>query len=185
MTAILLFLGVTLLIGVLLLVIYNRLVRLRVETENAWADVDVQLKRRADLVPNLVETVKGYAGHERETLSHVTEAREGALRAQGAGPAERAVAESRLTEALRGLVVRVEAYPELQASQNFRELQQTLGGIEHDLQAARRYYNATVRELNTAVQQFPGLVVAGPLGFERREFFEAGEADREVPAVRF
>lgn len=169
----------------LVIVIYNGLVRLRLQAQNAWSDIDVQLKRRYDLVPNLVETVKGYAAHERGTLESVTAARTNAMAAQGAGPAERAQAEAQLTTALRGLTVAVEAYPQLQASGGFRDLQGQLGGIEEAVQNARRYYNAVVRELNTKVMSFPSSLIAGMFGFHAREFFEAGTAEREVPKVSF
>ena len=165
--------------------VYNRLVGLRVRTQNAWSDVDVQLKRRYDLVPNLVETVKGYAGHERETLDSVTRARSHAIAAQDAGPAARAAAEAQLTTALHGLSVAMEAYPQLQASGGFRDLQAQLGQIEEAVQNARRYYNATVRELNVKVQQFPSNLVAGTFGFAEREFFEAEAVEREAPRVSF
>jgi LemA protein len=172
-------------LALVLVALYNRLVGLRVRAQNAWSDVDVQLKRRADLVPNLVETVKGYAGHERATLEAVTEARSRVVAAQGAPPAERAEAEAGLTAALHGLIVAVEAYPQLQASGGFRDLQGQLAGIEDEIQGARRYYNAVVRDLNTAVQSFPANVVAGALGFHSREFFEAAPVEREVPRVSF
>jgi len=165
--------------------IYNKLVGLGVRSDNAWSDIDVQLKRRHDLVPNLVETVKGYAAHERETLDSVTAARTRAVAAQGEGPAARADAEAQLTTALRGLTVAVEAYPQLQASGGFRDLQGQLGQIEEAVQNARRYYNAVVRELNTRVMQFPSNLIAGVFGFRAREFFAADEAEREVPKVSF
>ncbi len=165
--------------------LYNRLVSLRLRSQNAWSDIDVQLKRRADLVPNLVETVKGYAVHERETLDAVTAARTRAVAAHGAGPAERAEAEAGLTAALRGLNVAVEAYPDLQAAGGFRDLQAQLGGIEEAVQNARRYYNAVVRDLNTAIMTFPSNLIAGPMGFQPREFFEAAPVEREVPRVSF
>lgn len=165
--------------------LYNRLVSLRVTGDNAWSDIDVQLKRRADLVPNLVESVKGYATHERGTLEAVTAARTRAVAAQSAGPAERAAAESQLTNALRGLSVAVEAYPQLQASGGFRDLQAQLGDIEEAVQSARRYYNAVVRDYNTAIQTIPSNVIAGPMGFQAREFFEAEEGDRALPKVAF
>ncbi|CAN5249912.1 LemA family protein [soil metagenome] len=168
-----------------LILIYNRLVGLRVQADNAWSDIDVQLKRRHDLIPNLVETVKGYASHESGTLQRVTEARAGAMAARGAGPAVRAEAEGALTQALRGLTVAVEAYPELQAAGNFRDLQGTLSSIEEAIQNARRYYNAVVRDLNTSIHRFPSNLVAGMFGFHDREFFAAEEAAREVPEVRF
>ena len=167
------------------IVTYNGLVRLRLQTQNAWSDIDVQLKRRHDLVPNLVETVKGYATHERSTLDSVTQARTAAVAAQSAGPAERAAAEAQLSTALRGLTVAVEAYPELQASGGFRDLQAQLAQIEDAIQNARRYYNAVVREFNTKIMQFPSNLVAGPFGFQAREFFEAGEEERATPTVAF
>lgn len=165
--------------------LYNRLVALRLKSQNAWSDIDVQLKRRADLVPNLVETVKGYAAHERETLDAVTAARTRVLAAQGDGPHARAEAEAGLTAALQGLTVAVEAYPQLQASGGFRDLQGQLAQIEDAVQNARRYYNAVVRDLNTAIMTLPANLVAGPMGFQPREFFEAAPAEREVPKVSF
>lgn len=165
--------------------LYNRLVALRLRSQNAWSDIDVQLKRRADLVPNLVETVRGYATYERETLDAVTAARTRVLAAQGAEPHVRAAAEAGLTSALQGFTVAMEAYPELQASGGFRDLQGQLAQIEDAVQNARRYYNAVVRDLNTAIMTFPANVVAGPMGFQPREFFEAAPAEREVPRVSF
>lgn len=170
---------------VLLVSLYNRLVSLRVRAQNAWSDIDVQLKRRADLVPNLVETVKGYASHERGTLDAITQARTKAVAAQGAGPAQRAQAENELTTALRGLTVTVEAYPQLQASSNFRDLQQQLAIIEDAVQNSRRYYNAVVRDLNTAISTVPSNLVAGPMGYHELEFFEAAAGERELPKVAF
>jgi LemA protein len=165
--------------------IYNRLVSLRVRSQNAWSDIDVQLKRRADLVPNLVETVKGYAAHERGTLDAVTQARTRAVAAQSAGPAVRAQAEGELTNALRGLTVAVEAYPQLQASGGFRDLQGQLATIEEAVQNSRRYYNAVVRDLNTAISTIPSKFVAGPMGYHELEFFEASAGERELPKVSF
>lgn len=165
--------------------LYNRLVSLRVRAENAWSDIDVQLKRRADLVPNLVSTVQGYASHERATLDAVTQARTRAVAAQSAGPAARAEAEAGLTAALRGLTVAVEAYPQLQASGGFRDLQAQLASIEEAVQNARRYYNAVVRDLNTAVSTIPSNLVAGPMGYRELEFFEASAGERELPKVSF
>ena len=165
--------------------IYNGLVRLNVQTDNAWSDIDVQLKRRHDLIPNVVETVKGYASHERQTLEAVINARNRAVSVQGAGPAERGQAEGALTSALRGLFALAEAYPQLRATENFAQLQNTLGQIEEALQNARRYYNAVVRDLNTKVQQFPSNIVAGLFGFKDREFFEIPDAEREAPKVKF
>ena len=180
--------GLLIVVVVLVLVfisLYNRLVSLRVRAQNAWSDIDVQLKRRADLVPNLVETVKGYASHERGTLDAVTQARTKAVAAQGAGPAERAQAENQLTTALRGLAITVEAYPQLQAAANFRELQQQLAIIEDAVQSARRYYNAVARDLNTAISTIPSNLVAGPMGYKELEFFEAAPGERELPKVSF
>ena len=182
------------LIGLLIVVIvlvllfvslYNRLVSLRVRSENAWSDIDVQLKRRADLVPNLVSTVKGYAAHERETLDAVTQARTRAVAAQSASPAQRAQAEGELTNALRGLTVAVEAYPQLQASGGFRDLQAQLATIEDAVQNSRRYYNAVVRDFNTAISTFPSNLAAGPKGYKELEFFQAEAGDRELPKVSF
>jgi LemA protein len=180
---------VILIVAVLIVVagvsLYNRLVSLRVRAENAWSDIDVQLKRRADLVPNLVSTVKGYAAHERETLDAVTAARTRAVAAQSAGPAVRADAEAGLTNALRGLSVAVEAYPQLQASGGFRDLQAQLASIEDAVQNSRRYYNAVVRDFNTAISTVPSNFVAGPMGYKELEFFEAEAGARELPKVSF
>ena len=178
-------LAVLALLALLVIGLYNRLVGLRLRAQNAWSDIDVQLKRRADLVPNLVESVKGYAAHERETLDAVVAARTRAVAAADASPAERAEAEAGLTSALRGLSVTMEAYPELQASGGFRDLQGQLAGIEEAVQNARRYSNAVVRDLNTAIMTFPSNLLAGPLGFQPREFFEAAPVEREVPRVSF
>ena len=176
---------VVIVLAALYVVLYNRLVSLRVRSENAWSDIDVQLKRRADLVPNLVETVKGYAAHERGTLDAVTKARTNAVAAQGAGPAARAQVEGELTNALRGLTVAVEAYPQLQASGGFRDLQAELATIEDAVQNSRRYYNAVARDLNTAISTIPSNLVAGPMGYHELEFFEASAAERELPKVAF
>jgi LemA protein len=164
-----------------LVFVYNRLVRLRNETKTGWANIDVQLRRRFDLVPNLVETVKSYAEHERETFESVTEARATAQRA--AGPAEAAQADTLLGGALNRLLAVSEAYPQLRASENFLALQQELADIEDKLAAARRYYNTTVYRYNTVLQSFPGVIVARPLRFHEREFFETDS--RDVPTVSF
>ena len=176
---------VVIVLVLLFVFIYNRLVSLRVRAQNAWSDIDVQLKRRADLVPNLVESVKGYAAHERGTLDAVTQARTRAVAAQSAGPAQRAAAENDLTTALRGLTVAVEAYPQLQASGGFRDLQAQLATIEDSIQNSRRYYNAVVRDLNTAISTIPSNLVAGPMGYHELEFFEATAGERELPKVSF
>lgn len=178
------FLALVVLLVVGAVAVYNSLVRLRVQCDNAWADIDVQLKRRHDLVPNLVETVKGYASHEKETLEEVTRARQQAVSVEG--PEARAAAEGMLTNALRQLFAVAEDYPDLKAAPNFRELQNSLSEIERALQNARRYYNAVVRDFNTKVEQFPSNLVAGAFGFERREFFAlSDESERAVPDVEF
>jgi LemA protein len=165
------------------LVIYNSLVALRVRSDNAWSDIDVQLKRRHDLVPNLVETVKGYASHERETLQAVIDARARAMSAQG--PAERGQAENMLTGALKSLFALSEAYPQLRAVEGFNSLQAQLATIEEALVGARRYYNAVVRDFNTRVLQFPSNIIANMFGFRQREFFEVDDGERSVPKVSF
>ncbi len=163
---------------------YNNLVRLKVQCENAWADIDVQLKRRYDLIPNLVETVKGYAGHEKSTLEAVINARNRAMSAQG--PAAKAEAEGMLTGALKSLFALAEAYPQLRAVESFTSLQGTLSQIEDTVQNARRYYNAVVRDLNTKIAQFPTNIIAGMFSFKPREFFEVtAAAEREAPKVSF
>lgn len=168
-------------VGIIL--IYNGLVRLRVQCDNAWADIDVQLKRRYDLIPNLVETVKGYASHERDTLEAVINARARAMSAQG--PAARAEAESALTGALRSLFALSEAYPQLRAVESFSNLQNQLSQIEDAIQNARRYYNAIVRDLNTRIEQFPSNIIARSFGFKPREFFEIPDTERDAPRVSF
>jgi LemA protein len=163
--------------------IYNNLVGLRVRCDNAWSDIDVQLKRRHDLIPNVVEAVKGYAGYEKGALQAVVEARSNALRATG--PVAQAQAENQLTGTLKSLFALAESYPQLRASEQFTHLQQSLAGIEDALQNARRYYNAVVRDLNTAVAMFPGNLVAAWGGFKPREFFEITDAgERAVPSVK-
>lgn len=154
---------------------YNSFISLIQRTKEAWADIDVQLKRRYDLIPNLVNTVKGYATHEREAFEKVTEAR---TRAMGAGtPAEKGAAENMLSGALKTLFAVSEAYPDLKANQNFLELQRELSDTENKLQAARRFYNGNVRDLNTAIAQFPGNIIAGMFHFGKMEFFELGEGE--------
>ena len=164
--------------------IYNRLVALRNGSENAWSDIDVQLKRRHDLVPNLVETVKGYAQHESGTLEQVTAARAQATAA--VDPAERGAAEGVLTGALRGLLAVAEAYPELKANENFLSLQGELSTLEDGIQNARRYFNAVVRDLNTACETFPSNLVASAFGFSKKDYFELDAlAERQAPQVEF
>ncbi|MFQ5457015.1 MAG: LemA family protein [Myxococcota bacterium] len=162
--------------------LFNRLVRLRNRGESAWSDIDVQLKRRHDLVPNLVETVKGYAGHEQKTFSEVVAARGRAQAA--AGPAASGRAEGDLTRMLGRLFAVAEAYPQLRASENFLGLQRDLSVIEDAIQNARRYYNAVVRDLNTACETFPSNLVASAFGFGKREYFELdADAERSAPVV--
>src|SRR6266851_10171453 len=181
--------GWVLLIGLVLLIfisigMYNGLVRLKVQVDNAWADIDVQLKRRYDLIPNLVETVKGYAGHEKDSLEGVINARNRAMTATS--PADKAQAENMLTGALKSLFALAEAYPQLRAIESFTSLQTSLTQIEDTVQNARRYYNAVVRDLNTKIQQFPSNIFANMLGFKPREFFEvSAPAEREAPKVSF
>jgi LemA protein len=164
--------------------IYNRLIGLRVLSDNAWADIDVQLKRRYDLVPNLVETVKGYAAHERTTFEKVVQARSAAMSAQT--PEARAHAENMLTGALKSLFALAENYPELKANTNFLDLQSQLSAIEEAIQNSRRYYNAVVRDFNTGQQVFPASIIAGMFGFRTRQFFEVeSAAERAVPKVQF
>ena len=177
-------LGVLVLIVVFLISMYNGLVRLKVTCDDAWADIDVQLKRRYDLIPNLVETVKGYAAHEKGTLEAVINARNRAMTASG--PADKAQAENMLSGALKSLFALAEAYPQLRAIESFTSLQNSLTQIEDTVQNARRYYNAVVRDLNTKIQQFPTNIFAGMLGFKTREFFEVSTpTEREAPKVSF
>lgn len=181
------FLLVVLLVPAIIgILIYNSLIALRVETDTAWSDIDVQLKRRHDLIPNLVATVKGYASHEKETLESVIAARSGAVAAKGAPPEQRAGAENMLTNAIGRLFALSEAYPELKANSNFQELMDSLEEVETAIQQSRRYYNATVRELNTKVAQFPSNIVANMAGIGAREFFEIEAPEhREAPRVEF
>jgi len=167
-----------------LVALYNGLVRKRNLVREGWSGIDVQLKRRADLIPNLVETVKGYASHEREALDRVTELRAQSLKAQA--PAEKGRVEGMLSGALGNLFAVAENYPDLKASQNFIALQGSLAEVEEQIQFARRYYNGAARDLNIAVESFPSNLVAGAFGFEPAEFFElADPGDRAVPKVTF
>ncbi|WP_084435916.1 LemA family protein [Aldersonia kunmingensis] len=163
--------------------LYNRLVRERNGVDNAWAQIEVQLKRRYDLIPNLVETVKGYASHERNTFEAVTAARVAAINAQG--PAEQAKAENALSTALRSVFAVAEAYPQLQASTNFVELQNELSDTENRIAYSRQYYNDAVLTYNTSVQSVPSNIIAGSFGFEIREFFAAPENERGPVRVQF
>jgi len=166
-----------------LILTYNRLITLSNRTKEAWSDIDVQLKRRYNLIPNLVETVKGYATHERELFERVTKARVLAMGAQTIK--ERGEAENMLSGTLKSLFAVAENYPDLKASSNFLELQRELRDTEDKIQASRRFYNGNVRDLNIKIESFPTNIVAGLLGFKKRDFFEAEGGEREVPKVNF
>ena len=172
-----------------LVVIYNRLVALRQTTNQSWADIEVQLKQRHDLIPNLVETVKGYAAHEKSTLDAVIQARNAAVTAQAQGPAAAGPAEGQLGAALGRLFALSEAYPDLKANQNFLSLQAELSDIENKIAAARRFYNASVSEYNAMTESIPAVFFAKSMGFQQRGFFELPEAERAAvqaaPQVRF
>ena len=163
--------------------LYNRLVRLREQADAAWADIDVQLKRRHDLIPNVVETVKGYAAHEQKTFEAVVAARSSAMTAQT--PAQRGQAEGMLAGALKSLFALAEAYPDLKAADGFRDLQGTLSDLEDSIQNARRYYNAVVRDFNTRISPVPSNIIANSFNFREREFFEVPEGEKAVPNVSF
>jgi len=177
MTAVWIIIGVLVLIGVFLWATYNGLVRLKVRVDEAWSDITVQLKRRADLIPNLVNTVKGYAKHEKSVFEDVTEARSAVVGAQS--PKDAAKANNMLTDALKSVFAVAENYPDLKASQNFSELQGELVDTEDKIQAARRFYNGGVRDYNTKIQVFPTNMFAKSLGFTAKEFFDVDEAERE------
>lgn len=168
------------------IVAYNNLVRQRQLTQEGWSGIDVQLKRRADLIPNLLESVKGYMSHERETLEAVTQARTNAMAVANGTPEQRAAAEGILSQALGKLMAVAEAYPDLKASQNFLQFQGELSNTENEIQLSRRYYNGTARDLNTAVESFPSNILANIFHFEKVQYFEIeNAADRAVPAVKF
>ncbi len=174
---------VAVLLVLYVIVTYNGLVRLRNRIQNAWAQIDVQLRRRYDLIPNLVETVKGYAAHEKGTFEAVTQARANAINAQG--PAEQARAENQITGALKSLFAVSEAYPDLKANQNFLALQEELSGTEGRISYARQYYNDAVLRLNTKIQSFPSNILAGMFGFKEHEYFEADDTSRGPVSVQF
>ncbi len=178
MTTFWIILGIIVVVVLFLWISYNALVTLKIRVDEAWSDITVQLKRRLDLIPNLIETVKGYAAHESGVFQAVTEARANALNAQGVK--ETAAAENQFEGALKSLFAVAEAYPDLKASQNFSELQQELVDTEDKIQASRRFYNGGVRDLNTKIQTFPNNVVAGMFGFKNREFFELDDAQQAV-----
>jgi LemA protein len=181
--------GAIVLLVLWIIMIYNGLVAMRQRVNQAYADIDVQMKQRHDLIPNLVETVKGYASHERGTLEAVVQARNAAVAAGTGGVAAQAAAENVLSGALRQLFALSEAYPDLKANQNFQQLQSELSDIENKLAAARRFFNNAVQEYNTGIQQFPAVLLAGSLGFAPKEFFDVGVEERKVigqaPQVKF
>jgi LemA protein len=183
MLILLILLGIIVIFVVLVIGLYNGLVRLRNRIDAAWAGIDVQLKRRYDLIPNLVETVKGYATHERETLEKVVQARNMAVSAEG--PQQAAAAENMLSGALKSLFAVSEAYPDLKANQNFMNLQEELTGTEDRIGYARQFYNDQVYKYNTKIQTFPALLIAGPFHFTEREFFEADDESRGPVTVSF
>lgn len=171
-------LGIVAVVVVMMIAIYNGLVKTKVRVDEAWSDISVQLKRRIDLIPNLVETVKGYAKHEKEVFERVTEARSAMMSAQG--PAQSAKAENMMESALKSIFAVAEAYPELKANENFKELQAELVDTEDKISASRRFYNAAVRDLNIKIKTFPAVLFATMLGFREREFFELDEADQKA-----
>jgi LemA protein len=177
------FVGIIVFVVLLVIVLYNNLVSLKNRVENAWHQIDVQLKRRADMIPNLVETVKGYAAHEKDTFAMVTEARSKMMQAGSVG--EQAQAQNQLAGALKSLFAVAEAYPELKANQNFLMLQEELAGTENKIGYARQFYNDSVMQYNQAIQQFPGNIFAGMFGFTLKEYFEVETAAKEVPKVKF
>ena len=176
-------LGIVAVLAIWGVAIYNGLIRLKNRVDEAWSDIDVQLKRRYDLIPNLVNTVKGYAAHEKEVFEKVTEARTKAMGAQSAG--DKAQAENALSQTLKSLFAVAEAYPDLKANQNFLELQRELTDTEDKVQASRRFYNGNVRDFNTKIQVFPNNIFAGMMGFSAREFFEAEGSEKEPVKVEF
>ncbi len=172
MTAVIIIIVVVVLLALIFVGMYNSLIRLKVRVEEAWSDITVQLKRRADLIPNLVETVKGYATHESSVFEEVTAARANVVNATQQGPKAAAAAENQFEGALKSLFAVAEAYPDLKANQNFRDLQNQLVDTEDKIQAARRFYNGGVRDLNTKIETVPTNIVAGMFGITKREFFE-------------
>ncbi len=184
MVIVIIIVALLLLAGLIYVLSRNSLISLRNRTEEAWSGIDVQLKRRHDLIPNLVESVKGYASHEKSTFEAVTQARAAAM--QASGPEEAGKAESQLTSALGGLRVVAEQYPELRATENFQQLQRQLSELEDEIQASRRIYNSNVQQYNTRIQQFPWSMIANRGGFTAKPFFEIGDAaEREAPQVSF
>jgi LemA protein len=177
-------LGIVLLLVIIAVVVYNGLIRSRNQVENAWSQIDVQLKRRIDLIPNLVETVKGYAAHEKDTLDAVIKARNSAIAAPS-DPHAQAAADNQMTGALRQVFALSEAYPDLKANQNFLALQEELSATEGRVSYARQFYNDSVLNYNNKLQAFPTVIFANIMKFSKREYFEADEAAREVPKIGF
>ncbi len=182
-TVLLIILGVIVVAIIWMIGVYNGLIRLRNRTDEAWSDIDVQLKRRYDLIPNLVETVKGYAKHEKELFEDVTKARSSAMQAQG--PEAKGKAENMLSSTLKSLFAVSENYPELKANENFAKLQDELSDTENKIQAARRFYNGNVRDFNTKIQVFPNNTIAGMMKFKKYDFFEAEEGEKKNVEVKF
>ncbi|MGE5310049.1 MAG: LemA family protein [Sphaerimonospora mesophila] len=180
-------LGIVALLVIITIAIYNALVRLRVRVDEAWSDITVQLKRRADLIPNLLESVKGYAAHEKEVFEKVTEARSAIMGATKEGPRAAAAAENQFEDALKSLFAVAENYPQLRANENFLQMQAEITDTEDKVQASRRFYNGGVRDLNTKIQTFPSNIFAAMFGFKQREFFEVEDraAVEEAPKVSF
>jgi len=183
MTAVYILLGLIILIILMVVVLYNKLVALKNRCEESWSSIDVQLKRRYDMIPNLVETVKGYASHEKETLEKVIQARNMAMGAQTVQ--DQGQAENMLTGALKSIFALSESYPDLKANANFSELQQTIADVEEAIQNARRYYNAVVRDNNTAVETFPSVIIANMFSFKKRDYFEIEEEAKQNVKVSF
>src|SRR3954468_17794440 len=184
MAVVIIIVGLLLLIGLTFVLIRNSIIGSRNRVDEAWSGIDVQLKRRHDLVPNLVEAVKGYATHERETFEKVTQARAAAM--QASGPAQASAAEGMLSQALGGLRVVAEQYPELRATENFQQLTRNLSELKDEIQASRRIYNSNVQQYNTRIQQWPWSIIANQGGFTAKPFFEIGDAaEREAPQVSF
>ncbi len=187
MTTLLIFVGIVVLLLILVVGLYNRLVVLKKRSEEAWSDINAQLKRRYDLIPNLIETVKGFASHEKEVFTKVTEARAKAMNAQD--PKEKADAENMLSSTLKSLFAVSENYPDVKSSKNFLELQRELRDTEDKILSSRRFYNSVVRDYNIAITKFPALLIANSLGFKKKDFFELDEEELEVvkkaPEVKF
>tara|TARA_R100000353_G_scaffold176104_1_gene149051 strand:- start:39375 stop:39935 length:561 start_codon:yes stop_codon:yes gene_type:complete len=185
MSIIFLFLGVIIVVALLFVIVYNRFVKNRNMVKDAWSNIDVALKRRYDLIPNLVETVKGYAAHEKTTLSQIVEARNAAMAVPSDNINEKIKAENQLQQTLRSIFALSEAYPDLKANTNFLDLQQKLNEIEENLERSRRYYNGTVRENNTYGESLPGVLFAGMLNYKHFDYFEVDQAARENVTVNF